>query len=141
MSSTPTPVQVIGFQWAPPSHDVKDFLARNRVPYHWRDVEADAEGRRRVEAAGVAASDLPLVVFPDGPRLLHPTDAALAERIGLSTSAERPFCGLVVVGGGPAGLAAAAYGASEGLRVVIIDSGAPGGQAGMSARIENYLGC
>ena len=133
-------VKVIGFQWAPAAHDVKDYLARNRVAYDWLDVERSAEGERIRARMGVAARDLPLVLFPDGSHLLSPSSAEIAERIGLSTSAESPFYDLVVVGGGPAGLAAAVYGASEGLRTIVVEREAPGGQAGTSAHIENYLG-
>lgn len=134
------PVKVIGFQWAPAAHDVKDYLARNRVPYDWLDVERTPEGERIRAELGVAPRDLPLVIFPDGTHLLCPTDAELAERIGLQTEADHPFYDLVVVGGGPAGLAAAVYGASEGLRTIVVEREAPGGQAGTSSHIENYLG-
>jgi thioredoxin reductase (NADPH) len=136
----PSVVRVIGFQWSPHAHEVKDFLARNRVPYTWDDIDRDAEGRAVIERLGVPFRQLPLVLFPDGSHLLQPTDAAIAERIGLSTEAESPFYDLIIVGAGPAGLAAAVYGASEGLRTLIVDQDAPGGQAGQSARIENYLG-
>lgn len=133
-------IKVIGFQWAPAAHDVKDYLARNRVPYDWVDLEQSAEGEQIRSKIGVAPRDLPLVVFPDGSYLLSPTSEQLAEKIGLQTSAESPFYDLVVIGGGPAGLAAAVYGASEGLRTIVIEREAPGGQAGTSSHIENYLG-
>ncbi|CAN5816584.1 hypothetical protein BH23GEM6_BH23GEM6_08240 [soil metagenome] len=133
-------LRVIGFQWSPASHDVKDFLARSRVPYLWMDVERSAGGRARVDELQVSYEDLPLVIFPDGSHLLKPGDAEIAERVGLSTEAERPFYDLVVVGAGPAGMAAAIYAGSEGLRTVILDGDAPGGQAGQSARIENFIG-
>jgi thioredoxin reductase (NADPH) len=138
-ASTPT-VQVIGFQWSRQAHEIKDFLARNRVPYVWVDWERETETRRQAEAEGVEVGALPVVRFPDGITLSQPSDGQMAERIGLSTEAESPFYDLIIVGGGPAGLAAAVYGASEGLRTLIIEQEAPGGQAGQSARIENYLG-
>ena len=136
-------LRVVGHRWSPYSHAIKDFLGRNQVPYGWMDVEAsesNAEGSRLLDAAGVDPSRLPLVLLPDGSILLAPTIEALAERIGLRTHAETSFYDLVIVGAGPAGLAAAVYGASEGLKTVLIEREAPGGQAGMSSRIENYLG-
>jgi thioredoxin reductase (NADPH) len=133
-------VQVIGDQWSPRSHQVRDFLARNGVHYHWTDLGRGERGRRLLEQAGAGTDRLPVLVFPDGAWLADPTDAELAERVGLRTEAERPFYDLIIVGGGPAGLAAAVYGASEGLRTLIVEQEAPGGQAGQSASIENYLG-
>jgi len=134
------PVRVIGFQWSAGAHDAKDFLARNRVPYLWSDVDTDPAAREEVERRGIAPGDLPLLVFPDGSHLERPDDARIAEKIGLSTEASAPFYDLIIVGAGPAGLAAAVYGASEGLRILVVDRDAPGGQASQSARIENYLG-
>lgn len=139
-NSLPARVRVVGLQWAPAAHEVKDFLARSRVAYTWMDLDSSAEGRRLLEESGLGPADLPLVIFPDGTRLARPSDADIAEKIGLSTEADHPFYDLVIVGGGPAGLAAAVYGASEGLRTLVIEREAPGGQAGQSARIENYLG-
>lgn len=139
-SSPDRRLRVVGFQWAPMAHEVKDFLARNRVPYVWLDVERNAAGRDLIRELGIATRDLPAVIFPDDGFVLQPSDEDLAERIGHSTEAEHPFYDLVVVGGGPAGLAAAVYGASEGVRTIVIDREAPGGQAGTSAHIENYLG-
>lgn len=137
-------IRVLGNRWSPASHNIKDFLARNHVPYQWLDIEAaekDAEVRRLVESVDESERrQLPLVIFPDGTRLPDPTTTEVAERAGLRTRAESEFYDLVIVGGGPAGLAAAVYGASEGLRTVMIEREAPGGQAGMSSRIENYLG-
>jgi thioredoxin reductase (NADPH) len=133
-------VRVIGFQWSRRAHDAKDFLARNRVAYTWTDVDHDARARAEVERLGIPPGRLPLLRFPDDTHLLSPSDAEIAEKIGLSTEARSPFYDLVIVGAGPAGLAAAVYGASEGLRTLIVDRDAPGGQAGQSARIENYLG-
>jgi thioredoxin reductase (NADPH) len=131
---------VIGFTWAPRSHEVRDFLARARVPYLFRDFESNDKARARAEELGVGPDRLPLLVFGDGTVLADPTDEQLAEQVGLSTEAESRYYDLIIVGAGPAGLAAAVYGASEGLRTVIIDCEAPGGQAGMSSLIENYLG-
>jgi thioredoxin reductase (NADPH) len=138
--STAGPLRVIGLQWSPATHDVKDFLARSRVPYRWMDLETSEKGRELVTEMGVLPDQLPLVLFEDGTHLLQPSDAELAERIGLSTEAEWPFYDLVVVGAGPAGMAAAIYAGSEGVRTLVLDADAPGGQAGQSARIENFIG-
>lgn len=135
-----TGIRVVGSRWSPQSHQIKDFLARNQVPYQWMDIEADEEARRLVEYAEPDAAQLPLVLLPDGSRLIQPSSGQIADKIGLRTRAEKPFYDLVIVGGGPAGLAAAVYGASEGLSTVMIEKEAPGGQAGSSSRIENYLG-
>jgi thioredoxin reductase (NADPH) len=145
-ASAPHPfegVRVIGYRWSAHTHRIKDFLARNLVPYRWLDVESDPEARRLaglVDPAGPGAPQLPLVLFPDGTQLAQPANVALAERLGLRTQASGPFYDLIIVGAGPAGLAAAVYGASEGLRTLLVEREAPGGQAGMSASIENYLG-
>jgi thioredoxin reductase (NADPH) len=133
-------VRVVGHRFSRDSHAAKDFLARNQVPYRWVDVEQDDEARRLLEACDCAEERLPVIVLPDGQALVQPTMLALAEQIGLSTEAQLPFYDLVIVGGGPAGLGAAVYGASEGLRTVMVEREAPGGQAGQSSRIENYLG-
>jgi len=135
----PLPLQVVGERWDPRTHEVKDFLARNRVPYLWADPSDSEVGRRLLAQAGPGART-PLLLFPGGEPLSAPTDEEIAERIGLRTEPGSPFYDFVIVGGGPAGLAAAVYGASEGLRTVVVERGAPGGQAGQSARIENYLG-
>lgn len=132
-------IRVVGNRWSPQSHQVKDFLARNQVPYQWLDIELP-EARELVSYAEDCRSQLPLVLFPDGSRLVQPGNAQIAEKVGLRTQAERPFYDLLIVGGGPAGLAAAVYGASEGLSTVMLEREAPGGQAGSSSRIENYLG-
>jgi thioredoxin reductase (NADPH) len=132
-------IQVVGHRWSRESHDARDFLARNQVPYRWVDVERDDEGRRLLAAADGDAA-LPMVLFPDGSVLRQPTISELAERAGVLRRAELPFYDLVIVGGGPAGLAAAVYGASEGLQTALVEREAPGGQAGQSSRIENYLG-
>src|SRR5438128_787581 len=132
-------VRVLGTRWSPHSYAIRDFLARNQAPYQWIDVETAehiAEVRRLVEAVGAEASSLPMVLFPDGSSLAAPSTAELAEKLGLSVRPQMAFYELVIVRGGPAGLAAAVYGASEGLRTVMIGMEAPGGQAGMSSRIE-----
>jgi thioredoxin reductase (NADPH) len=136
-------IRVLGTRWSPKSYELRDFLARNRVPYQWMDVEIsanDPETKRLLEVLGPEASSLPVVLFPDGTRLLESVPAQVAQRVGLKTRAQTNFYDLAIVGGGPAGLAAAVYGASEGLHTVMIEREAPGGQAGMSSRIENYLG-
>lgn len=133
-------IRVAGTLWSPTSHEVKDFLARNQIPYRWLDVETDPEARRLIEAAEDGNSHLPVVFFPDGTVLIEPDNRSLAEKIGMQTEAKREFYDLVIIGGGPAGLGAAVYGASEGLRTAMIERHAPGGQAGTSSRIENYLG-
>lgn len=133
-------VRIIGSRWSPMCHQIKDFLARNHVPYQLLDVETEEEAREWVAYTQCQISDLPLVIFPDGLYLTQPTYIQIAEKIGLKTRAEMPFYDVVIVGGGPAGLAAAVYGASEGLSTVLIEREASGGQAGTSSRIENYLG-
>ena len=133
-------VRVIGYRFSPRSHETRDFCARNCVPFQWLDIERDPEARRLFAASGVKASALPLVIFPDGTQLVQPTNAEIAEKIGLKVRPEGKFYDLVIVGSGPAGLAASVYGASEGLRTVMIERHAPGGQAGLSSMIENYLG-
>lgn len=133
-------IRVLGATWSPQSYAVKEFLSRNGVPYQWSDVDADEADRAL--AVGVTGDPtlLPVVVLPDGTRLVQPTNHDLAEKVGMRTSASRPFYDMVIVGGGPAGLAAAVYGASEGLVTLLVEQDAPGGQAGTSSRIENYLG-
>src|SRR5438309_6540656 len=136
-------IRVLGTRWSPRSYELRDFLARNHVPYQWIDVEFsanDPETKRLVEALGPEASNLPVVLFPDGMKLLESVPAEVAQKVGLRTRAQTSFYDLAIVGGGPAGLAAAVYGASEGLHTVMIEREAPGGQAGLSSRIENYLG-
>jgi len=136
-------VRVLGHRWSPRSYAVRDFLARNQVPHHWLDVESapqNSEIREALALVGGEAAKLPSVIFSDGTFLPDPTTLEIAARLGLRTRAETSFYDLLIVGGGPAGLAAAVYGASEGLRTVMIERDAPGGQAGMSSRIENYLG-
>jgi thioredoxin reductase (NADPH) len=131
--------QVVGHRWSARSFEVRDFLARNSVPYRWLTVE-EPEGRRLLEAAGLDATSIPLVVMPAGDALVDPDVEELAARVGLSTTPATDFYDTVIVGGGPAGLGAAVYAASEGLRMVLVERQATGGQAGQSSRIENYLG-
>ncbi|HET7224805.1 MAG TPA: FAD-dependent oxidoreductase [Candidatus Eisenbacteria bacterium] len=133
-------LRLIGHQWSPRSHAIKDFLASSLIPYRWVDVERDAEAPALLEAAGVSAGDLPVLLFEDGSALANPEPRQVAERLGRPLAAHYDVYDLVIVGAGPAGLAAAVYGASEGLRTLLLDRHAPGGQAGSSSRIENYLG-
>jgi len=136
-------IRVLGTRWSPKAYEVREFLARNHVPYQWIDIELaseDPEVKQLVESIGDEADHLPLTLFPDGTRMFQSSSAELAEKIGLRTRAETQFYDFAIVGGGPGGLAAAVYGASEGLKTVMIDREAPGGQAGLSSRIENYLG-
>lgn len=133
-------IRVAGNSLSPASYAVKDFLASNQVPYQWLDMENDATVRALLSGATGGAARLPIVFFPDGTTLVQPTPREMAERLGMQTRAQKPFYDLIVVGGGPAGLAAAVYGASEGLRTILVERSAPGGQAGTSSNIENYLG-
>jgi len=133
-------VRVVGHRWSDRTYELKTFLARNHVPYRWLDVERDEEARQLQDLAGATSADLPLVLLTDGDAMRAPTTLDLAGALGLQTRAEQPLYDLCVVGAGPAGLAAAVYGASEGLQTVVIEREAPGGQAGQSAAIENYLG-
>ncbi|HVO50419.1 MAG TPA: FAD-dependent oxidoreductase [Thermoanaerobaculia bacterium] len=132
-------IRVAGARSSPRSYGVKEFLSSNHVPYQWIDVDQDPPTRELIRSAG-DATRLPVVFFPDGTRLVAPTNRELAEKVGMQTRALLPFYDLAIVGGGPAGLAAAVYAASEGLRTVLIEQSAPGGQAGTSSKIENYLG-
>jgi thioredoxin reductase (NADPH) len=131
--------KVIGHRWSSPSYAVRDFLARNSVPYRWYSAD-EPEAARLLEAAGASSAEIPVLVTPDGTVLRKPTGEEIAEAVGLSTRPAEAFYDLIVVGGGPAGLGAAVYGASEGLRTVLVERKATGGQAGQSSRIENYLG-
>jgi thioredoxin reductase (NADPH) len=142
MSSDHRPVpetKVIGHRWSARSSEVREFLARNQVPYRWYGSDSP-EGQRLLDAAGADGLSLPVVITPDGEPLIEPDDASLAARVGLATTPSKEFYDLIVIGGGPAGLGAAVYGASEGLRTVLVERTATGGQAGQSSRIENYLG-
>jgi len=143
LSSVPVPyegIRVAGTLWSANSHYVKDFLARCQIPYQWLDIEKDEEARVLVESTSDERPRLPMLFFPDGSTLADPDLGTLAGKLGMSTRARQPFYDLIIVGAGPAGLAGAVYGASEGLRTVVIEKEAAGGQAGTSARIENYLG-
>jgi thioredoxin reductase (NADPH) len=131
--------RVVGHRWSARSHEVRDFLARNAVPYRWYAAD-EPEGARLLDAAGADPAQLPVVVTPEGDTLITPRDDELAAKVGLTTSPAGDFYDIVVVGGGPAGLGAAVYASSEGLRTVLAERVATGGQAGQSSRIENYLG-
>ncbi len=132
-------VKVIGHRWSAASYKIRDFLARNLVPYRWFSAD-EPEGRRLLDAAGVGPEAIPMVVTPDGQTLTSPAASEVAAAVGLSTAPVRDFYDLIIIGGGPAGLGAAVYGASEGLNTVLVERRAIGGQAGQSSRIENYLG-
>jgi thioredoxin reductase (NADPH) len=133
-------LRVAGAKWSPQCYAVKEFLSRNRVPYQWIDIEQDAAMKELVCKLAGELTRLPVVLFPDGSHLVAPTNLELAAKAGMSTRANLPFYDLIIIGGGPAGLANAVYGASEGLKTLLIEQSAPGGQAGTSSRIENYLG-
>jgi thioredoxin reductase (NADPH) len=136
-------IRVLGTRWSSRSYEIREFMARNQVPYQWIDAEVastDPEVRQLIASLGPEAESLPLILFPDGQRIAEPSQQTIADKLGLRTHAQTNFYDLAIIGGGPAGLAAAVYGASEGLRTVMIEREAPGGQAGLSSRIENYLG-
>jgi len=133
-------IRVAGTLWSPQSHNVKDFLSRNRIPYQWLDIETDSQAKDLVESATNGDHRLPVIFFPDGSILTQPENRLLAEKVGLQTQAKHPYYDLIIIGAGPAGLGAAVYGASEGLSTALIEREATGGQAGTSSRIENYLG-
>ncbi len=133
-------VRVVGHRWSPVAMEIRDFLGRNFIPYQWLDIETSETGRQLIQSSQTDSAGLPLVVFADGSFLSKPTAAAVATKLNLKTRADSPFYDLIVVGAGPAGLAASVYGAADGLRTLLIEREAPGGQAGRSSRIENYLG-
>ncbi len=133
-------LRLVGAQWSPRSHAIKDFLSCNLIPYHWVDVQRDPESPALLQAAGLALNELPALIFEDGTVLRDPEPRQVAERLGRPLAATADLYDLVIAGAGPAGLAAAVYGASEGLKTLLLDRHAPGGQAGSSSRIENYLG-
>ncbi|MCB2380536.1 FAD-dependent oxidoreductase [Hymenobacter sp. BT635] len=133
-------LRLIGFQWSPLSHELKDFLAGYMAAYQWLDFEANPEAQLLLNSTSFTSADLPVVVFEDGSALSRPQRAAVAERMGLASKASQELYDVVVIGAGPSGLASAVYGASEGLKTLIIERQSPGGQAGTSSRIENYLG-
>ncbi len=132
-------IKLLGHRWSRPSFELRDFLSRNGVPYRWHSVE-EPQGQRLLALAGATADDVPVVVGLEGAVLKRPTTAELAREVGMSTAPSGEFYDLAIVGAGPAGLGAAVYGASEGLSTVLVERQAPGGQAGQSSRIENYLG-
>lgn len=143
LATVPLPyegIRVAGTLWSATSHNVKDFLSRNQIPYQWLDIEQDSQALQLVDSVNQGQHRLPVVFFPDGSTLVEPDNRSLAEKIGLRTRATEPYYDLIIIGGGPSGLGAAVYGASEGLRTLLIEREAPGGQAGTSSRIENYLG-
>jgi thioredoxin reductase (NADPH) len=133
-------VRIVGTQWSPACHDVKDFLARHAIPYRWLDIERDAEARTLLESANLDLARVPVLFFPDGTRLVEPTLAQVVDKIGWHTQAEKRFYDVIIIGGGPAGLSAAVYASFDGLKVLLIERQAPGGQAGNSPKIENFLG-
>ncbi|UYZ58312.1 FAD-dependent oxidoreductase [Hymenobacter latericus] len=133
-------VRLLGFQWSPQSHELKDFLAAYMVAFQWLDFETNPEAAVLLSSLGLTPSDLPITVFDDGTALAQPSRTAIAEKLGLALKASQPLYDVVVVGAGPSGLGAAVYGASEGLKTLLIERQTPGGQAGTSSRIENYLG-
>jgi len=133
-------IRVVGTLWSLSSHEVKDFLTRHQIPYQWLDIEKDSNARKLVEDRSSEVTKLPVIFFPDGNVLIEPDMKVLAEKVGLQTRADLPFYDLVIIGSGPAGLAAAVYAGSEGLKCLMIEKAAPGGQAGSSPKIENYLG-
>lgn len=133
-------IRVAGTLWSPAAHQIKDFLSRNRIPYLWQDIEKEPDAATLVQAVAPDAAGLPVVFFPDETFLVAPDSRTLAEKVGLRTQASEPFYDLIIIGAGPAGLGAAVYSASEGLRTALIEKEATGGQAGTSSRIENYLG-
>jgi len=135
-----TGLRLVGYQWSPRSHELKHFLASNLIPYRWLDAERDSDTRRLLEVTQLNHTDLPALVLENGTVLRNPDVHDVATNLGLSTAAAHEVYDLVIVGAGPAGLAAAVYGASEGLRTLLLDGHGPGGQAGASSRIENYLG-
>ncbi|MEM7333695.1 MAG: FAD-dependent oxidoreductase [Chloroflexota bacterium] len=133
-------IRVAGTLWSPSSHKIKDFLARSQIPYEWLDIERDSEAKVLVESVNREKHRLPVLFFPDGDTLIAPDITAVADKVGLQTQPNQPFYDLIIIGAGPAGLASAVYGASEGLHTLLIDKETTGGQAGTSSRIENYLG-
>ena len=134
-------IRVVGAQWSPACHEIKDFLSRNSIPYLWQDIERDEAARQLLESVSQSGEPaLPVLFFPDGSVLVQPTARQVAEQTGLSVRAERPFYDVVIVGGGPAGLSAAVMASADGLKVLLIERSAPGGQAGNSPKIENFLG-
>ena len=142
-ANTPQPyegIRMIGALWSSACHDLKDFLGRNSIPYRYLDIETDAGARDLASQASSGEPRVPTLIFPDGTVLVDPTSQQVADKCGLRTRASRPFYDVVIVGGGPAGLSAAVYASADGLKVLLIERQAPGGQAGNSPKIDNYLG-
>jgi thioredoxin reductase (NADPH) len=133
-------IRVVGLRWSPTDHAVRDFLSRNRIPYQWLNPESNPDALALLREKGIDDSKLPVILFGDNTALVQPSSTEMANKVGLRTQAQQEFYDVVVVGAGPAGLAAGVYGASEGLRTLVIEASAPGGQAGSSSKIENYLG-
>ncbi len=133
-------IRVVGVRWSAMDHAVRDFLSRNRIPYQWLNPETNPDALGLLKEKGIDDTKLPVILFGDGTALVQPTSTEMANKVGLRTQAQQEFYDVVVVGAGPAGLAAGVYGASEGLRTLVIEAAAPGGQAGSSSKIENYLG-
>ncbi|HTJ14414.1 MAG TPA: FAD-dependent oxidoreductase [Dinghuibacter sp.] len=133
-------IKLVGYQFSPKSHEIKDYLAGNLIPYAWFDVETNQEAKKKLEMNNLTTTDLPLILFEDGQFIARPTVRQIADKIGLNSQVKNEIYDVVIIGAGPAGLAAAVYGSSEGLKTLLIERRAPGGQAGTSSRIENYLG-
>jgi thioredoxin reductase (NADPH) len=133
-------IRIVGTMWSSNSHELKDFLARNAIPYQWLDIEHGGEAHKLLELAGMDDKKVPVLFFQDGSVLIQPMLKQVAEKAGLRIQAEKPFYDLIIIGGGPAGLSAAVYASSDGLKVLLIERQAPGGQAGNSPKIENFLG-
>jgi thioredoxin reductase (NADPH) len=133
-------IRVVGLRWSPMDHAVRDFLSRNRIPYQWLNPEMNPDALTLLKEKGIDDTKLPVILFGDNTALVQPTSTQMASKVGLRTQAQQEFYDVVVVGAGPAGLAAGVYGASEGLRTLVVEAAAPGGQAGSSSKIENYLG-
>lgn len=133
-------IKIIGYQWSPLSHRIKDFLTSNLIPYKWIDIELNKEAEELINVHKIESDELPAVLFEDGSLLKSPTEVEIGEKIGLKSTASQELYDVVIIGAGPAGLAAAVYGGTEGLKTLLIEKKAPGGQAGTSSRIENYLG-
>lgn len=133
-------IRVVGVRWSAIDHAVRDFLSRNRIPYQWLNPEVNPDAQALLKEKGIDDAKLPVILFGDGTALVQPTSTELASKVGLRTQAQQEFYDVVIIGAGPAGLAAGVYGASEGLRTLVVEAAAPGGQAGSSSKIENYLG-
>jgi thioredoxin reductase (NADPH) len=133
-------IRIVGYQWSPRSHDVKDFLSGNLIPYQWLDIESSDRANELVVSNGISVKNLPAVFFEDGTFLINPDLREVGERTGMRSKASKPMYDVTIIGAGPSGLAASVYGGSEGLNTVLVEKRAPGGQAGTSSRIENYLG-